>query len=883
MKKKSQKKIGKNIFAFLLCTVTIIASASTSFASTKADSDIWIKTPSGSGSISFIEPEDMISSGNKEQTDSTENAESTSSGGTSLRKPDTSYPSGDIKELTDESKQKQHDEKEASDSLILDPNASLTAPALKDDVGLIDKVGNTENSGVVDVLGEYETNEPASSSGHLTAPNESYNEIDKILISSSSKINVSSSVSSEDGRVTIHLDGEEDGTVLDSVLSSGTKYCNLLALASSEIIIQAMANFFSPSFSTILQLSAGDEGGTEYTYTKNEVSNSAFFKIIFNLGMYLGAFIATAIFFFNIVFLIFGRANTIKNSPVSLAAFYVISLVLILLSFDIVYVIVETMGRLWADYVWGGITFAGIGIDGISSTEALFGSDLINNVRGGARKGNVMGVTIDIGNEVVGGIIMSVLSIFLIWKLLKNLIRLFMEIAERYFILMILSCFFPSAVALIVSTSTRTIFFSYLRMLFCQGFIMIANLAFIKFYIYVNDGWLSSFTTWIAALAYLKVCQKFDSLLMAMGLNVVQTGAPVIRGIGGAFSRAVMSLQGISRMSGNMGKTLMTAGTATNNYNLYKTGQNLSLGVEGLAVSKKIPEAVSQKQFESHVNSLHMANPGIYNVADGNLSQSMKDAGLPSTYANKLANAGVDMEKVSSFEVLQNGDVSLRNSDGVSASIVNGQVNTNDGIESEQHLASLSSSAYKDWSQNGLEEFKNARESAGDTYSDADVLQAQMDYYQQHGYSELLSKNGTNAPNSEALISEYGEKDGYHGLRILADTSKSTPGYSSMQCVGTVETKPHQYKNSTFRLDVYNAAQYPELKEKLTDTNNLPGEWRMLTSNESHYYIHKIEESETKSAIRNIQKPLSAKAKVEQPDLGKPAETDRPSRAKQKS
>lgn len=762
-----------------------------------------------------------------------------------------------------------------SEHILSDPNTSMTAPVLKENAGLIDKIENTESSGTIDILGEYETKEPASSSEHLTVPDMSYSEIDKILISSSSKVNVSSSVSSEDGHITISLEGEEDGTVLDSVLSSGTKYCNLIALASSEVIIQSMANFFSPSFSTILQLSAGDDSSVGYTYTKNEVSNSAFFKIIFNLGMYLGAFIATAIFFFNIVFLIFGRANTIKNSPVSLAAFYVVALVLILLSFDIVYIIVETMGRLWSDYVWGGITFAGIGINGVSSTEALFGSDLISNVRGGAKKGNIMGVTLDIGNEVVGGIIMSILSIFLIWKLLKNLIRLFMELAERYFILMILSCFFPSAVALIVSTSTRTIFFSYLRMLFSQGFIMIANLAFIKFYIYVGDGWMDSFTTWIAALSYLKVCQKFDNLLMAMGLNVVQTAAPVIRGMGGAFSRAVMSLQGINRMGGNIGGSLMKAGADSNNYNLFKAGNKLSSGIVGFASSSKVPETVMQRQFESHVNNLQVANPGIYNVAGENLPQAMKNAGLPSTSATKLTNAGVDMQKVSSFEILKNGDVSLRSADVPMASIVNGKVNTSSSLNSEQHLASLDATAYKDWSQNGLETFKNARESAGETYDNADLLQAQMDYYQHHGYSELLSKDNVNAPSQEALCAEYGEKDGYHGLQILANANESTPGYASMQCVGTVKAEHNQYKNSSFRLESYNAAQYPELKEKITDSKNFGGEWRAMQSNGNYYYIHKTEESATRPAVRNIRKPLSAKAKVKQSASDKPPVTDK--------
>ena len=767
----------------------------------------------------------------------------------------------------------------------------------------------------------------------------------------------------KDNRPTIKIEtsGEGNGTVMDSVISSLSDYTNATCILLAEFAIQTMASSFSPSFTTILNLSdrSGGTVGNNYEYEQYDqqtVRNSTFMKMIFNLGIYIGAALATVILGFGLYMCFWGRSEMIKDSPFSLLFKYIAVMIGIYISFDIVYLMIETMSSLWNGYIWGGISLADIGTNGTSGFEQLFGTDIMGSSNTGSSR-TILGIMLDVGdNVIVGKIIFPLISIFLVWKLLKNILRLYLEVAERYFVLMILACFFPSALATWVSNGTRNILSSYLRMFICQGFVMIANMAFLKFYVFVGSAWMYSLTNWVAGLAFLKVCQKIDSYMMAMGLNVAQTGGAVVGSIGGALRSGVMMLSAADRVIGNAGKALMQAGVNENNYATYQKGATMAAGLTGNMIHNVVNNDASVKKFESAVEKLNGVSVGIHNVdnngqeyalhkagvpetqiADGigtnqissyevlkngnisehsnqgtvdnnGLANALHKAGVPETQLSKLTAAGIDTSKITSFEVLQNGNVAYRTAQGTVTTSINGEIYTSSSIEADQEYQRRRMEAHKSWKENGEPIFEQAQQAVGgvdpEDIDPSERIMAETQYYAENGYKDVVDSNtATDAPSADVIKAEYGEKDGYFDLHILNDTAIDsalnklsvestgentdggfygidTPGHSTLRCVGTVDKGANtigegaQFEKSSFRLDCYNAAQFPELSDNIGNTRYVPGEWRSIEHNGQRYYIHKTEETNTKSSISNLKMGMTKKAKFkpnkvrgEKPDL----------------
>ena len=162
---------------------------------------------------------------------------------------------------------------------------------------------------------------------------------------------------------------------------------------------------------------------------------------------------------------------------------------------------------------------------------------------------------------VVGLILLIVMMIALGW----NYFKLLLETVERYVLVGVLCYTSPLAYAMGASKSTSRVFQSWCRMVGSQLLLLVLNVWFLRAFnssvghFVANGGALTSgqgnIFLWIfCALALLKIAQRADSYLAAMGLSVAQTGS----------SMGMEMLMAARCMTAALGelKPLMTGGNA---------------------------------------------------------------------------------------------------------------------------------------------------------------------------------------------------------------------------------------------------------------------------------------------------------------------------------
>lgn len=117
-----------------------------------------------------------------------------------------------------------------------------------------------------------------------------------------------------------------------------------------------------------------------------------------------------------------------------------------------------------------------------------------------------------------------------------NYFKLLLETVERYVLVGVLCYTSPLAYAMGASKSTSRVFQSWCRMVGSQLLLLVLNVWFLRAFnssvghFVANGGALTSgqgnIFLWIfCALALLKIAQRADSYLAAMGLSVAQTGS----------------------------------------------------------------------------------------------------------------------------------------------------------------------------------------------------------------------------------------------------------------------------------------------------------------------------------------------------------------------
>lgn len=155
--------------------------------------------------------------------------------------------------------------------------------------------------------------------------------------------------------------------------------------------------------------------------------------------------------------------------------------------------------------------------------------------------------------SVVGLILLIILMIALGW----NYFKLLLETVERYVLAGVLCYTSPLAYAMGASKATARVFQSWCRMVGSQLLLLVLNVWFLRAFdssvgqFIANGGALTtgmgSVFLWLfCALALLKIAQRCDSYLSALGLSVAQTGSSM----GIEMLMAARAITGFSRGGG---------------------------------------------------------------------------------------------------------------------------------------------------------------------------------------------------------------------------------------------------------------------------------------------------------------------------------------------
>jgi len=168
-------------------------------------------------------------------------------------------------------------------------------------------------------------------------------------------------------------------------------------------------------------------------------------------------------------------------------------------------------------------------------------------------------VTLAAISSIVGLILIIILQLCLGW----NYFKMLLQVVERYIVVGILCYTSPLAFSMGGAKATGKVFQSWCRMVGSQLLLLVMNVWFLRAFnssvghFTVNGGALTTgqgniFLWLFCALAFLKVAQKFDSILSSLGLNVAQTGG----------SMGLEMIMAARVLSGASGKISRTAGSA---------------------------------------------------------------------------------------------------------------------------------------------------------------------------------------------------------------------------------------------------------------------------------------------------------------------------------
>ena len=166
-------------------------------------------------------------------------------------------------------------------------------------------------------------------------------------------------------------------------------------------------------------------------------------------------------------------------------------------------------------------------------------------------------------STVVGLILLIILMIALAW----NYFKLLLETVERYVLVGVLCYTSPLAYAMGASKASSRVFQSWCRMVGSQLLLLVLNVWFLRAFnssvgqFIANGGALTNgqgniFLWLFCALALLKIAQKCDSYLAALGLSVAQTGSSM----GMEMLMAARVLTGFSRGGGGNAASVFGGG-----------------------------------------------------------------------------------------------------------------------------------------------------------------------------------------------------------------------------------------------------------------------------------------------------------------------------------
>ena len=191
--------------------------------------------------------------------------------------------------------------------------------------------------------------------------------------------------------------------------------------------------------------------------------------------------------------------------------------------------------------------------------------------------------------------------------------KLIMEMAERYFILAVLTITSPLAFGMGGSRNTSDIFTGWCRMFGSMCLLMATNVMFVKMLLSVLSYYPSGLDVlpWmVLVVTIVKVAKKADSILARIGLNPAMTGEPLGRGFPGAMTMMV-----VRSMVSN------AAHTIGRNGNQPRSGSGNSKPNAPTGPRSGGAGSTSNVNAPSHANGYHHSTSAQQNSADPAFNQ----------------------------------------------------------------------------------------------------------------------------------------------------------------------------------------------------------------------------------------------------------------------
>ncbi|MBO5371753.1 MAG: hypothetical protein J6A75_03430 [Lachnospiraceae bacterium] len=451
---------------------------------------------------------------------------------------------------------------------------------------------------------------------------------------------------------------EDEGYVTDAILVGIGHYIVDAVGFAGELFIKLLTVSFSPSINPLLNIEQGLSFSTpiadDVYYDGASIDNSFTIMAIWEFAFMFGNITCTLLMFFYLFMCLVGQQEQIRDTPFMLLVKYVVSLFLIYMSKYCITAFIDFFNDMWTNLVltkdittpetytaflpiwWengdfedGNLVVFGMKVLSHGGTKmsllALLGSSSV--MTGGATTPLFIGIVC----------IVLFFALYFGWKIIKEFMKLLLEVVERYFVLFILLAFFPAVASTLVSNNSKKIFYAYIKMLYSQGFLLLINTVFmaIFFKILLAGGWGAGLINYIGALAFLRICQRIDAYMAQLGINIVQTGGGLMSACGSVFGGALAgmsALRGADRTRKNVGASLMQKAVTSGNAGMYDLGKKIGTSgsdiMTGNTTSFKDNMATYEKERNNYLNNNYGGTPmNITNeVKQNTLSAQQREA-----------------------------------------------------------------------------------------------------------------------------------------------------------------------------------------------------------------------------------------------------------------
>lgn len=298
------------------------------------------------------------------------------------------------------------------------------------------------------------------------------------------------------------------------------------------------------------------------------------------------------------------------------------------------------------------------------SISFLFSSEdsvLVDNLKRNVKDPVVIGPLKNLGSEIMKDLFMILVSIFGLFAILINYLKLTLEVIERYVVLGVMFYTCPLAFSSTATKNSSSIFWSWVRMVFSEMLLMMFSLMFLTTFV----GAMRTVSTGISIfggaknltvvqymvvifmlVAWLLVGQHVDEYMKGLGLNTAQTGRGLAAELFGAYKVGKSAAKMAAKPIKSVGRKVSAARGEINTQK-QKDETSGKLGMQG---QKKGKEATnSMAQFG--MNRMDPNQQSTYSQMMQNAKQSYSGGGV-GAFANSDGSIGVIMTDEARNDIL---------------------------------------------------------------------------------------------------------------------------------------------------------------------------------------------------------------------------------------